>query len=80
MTSFDLENVDLRSQNLRQKDCLCLPPSVVSLALLGAEIAGGHYMPPSRACKSQTLSSARVHGLDLIITIKFKLSGILGDR
>ena len=49
MTSFDLANVDQKSRNLHQKEFICgptHPASWVILALLGAEIAGGHYMPP----------------------------------
>ena len=50
MTSFDLEDVDLRSPNLHHKEFLCWsthPPSFVFLAFLGAEIAGGaEYVPP----------------------------------
>ena len=49
MTTFELENIDPRSRPL--------PPSLVFLALLGAKIARGDIMPPSRARNSQTLST-----------------------
>ena len=52
--------------NLHQKEFLCgptSPPSLVFLALLGAEIAGGHYTYPPRARNSQTLSIARGNAL-----------------
>ena len=62
MTSLDLEDVDLGSPNLHHKE-LCGPtlPSYVFLAFLGAEIAGGQNIPPSRARNSQTLSRGRVN-------------------
>ena len=64
MTSFDLENNDLGSQNLYDKEFLCGPthsPIFVFLAFLGAEIAGGRICLPSRARNSQTLSRGRVN-------------------
>ena len=63
MTSFDLENVNPKSQNLHQKDFLCgstHPHSFVFLARLGAEIAWGHYIPPSPGCIMLRPSPVRV--------------------
>ena len=51
VTAFAPERVVMRAYS---------PPSLVFLALLGAEIAGGIICPLSRAFNSQTLSSARV--------------------
>ena len=50
-----------------------LPPKFVTLALIGAEIDGGNYMPPSRRCDSQSPSSARV-------IISFELSSHFGCK
>ena len=66
MTSFDLENIDLGSQNLCLKEFLyrhTYPPNFVFLALTGAKIAGvgGRFCPASRARNSQTLSREHVN-------------------
>ena len=65
MMSFDLENVDPRSQNLHQKELLCWPP-----LKFGASSSSGsqdnrgalYAHPPSRVRHSQILSSVRVKG------------------
>ena len=66
LTPFGLENIDQRSPKLLTIKFTGVPfrlPSLVTLALIEAEIAGrGRICPPplSRARDSQTLSSARV--------------------
>ena len=67
LTSFGLENIDPRSPKLLALKFTGVPfhlPSLVTLALIEAEIAGRGRIcspPPSRARDSQTLSSARVN-------------------
>ena len=67
LTPFGFENIDPRSSKLFNLKFTGVPfhlPSLVTLALIEAEIAGrGRIcpLPPSRARDSQTLSSARVN-------------------
>ena len=63
MTSFDIKNVDPRSQNLHQEEFLCglppPPPGWVFLGLLGAEIGSVILRPsPSSLQTLQTLPLA----------------------
>ena len=65
LTPFGLENIDTRSPKFLAIKFTGVPfrlPSLVTLALIEAEIAGrGRICPPlSRARDSQTLSSAGV--------------------
>ena len=65
LTPFGLENIDPRSPKLLTLKVTGVPfhlPSLVTLALIEAEIAGrGRICPLSRARDSETLSSARVN-------------------
>ena len=62
MTSFDLENIDLRPPNLHQKELLCgptPPPNFGVSSSIGSRYSRGHYMPhPGRVIL--ILSLARV--------------------
>ena len=68
LTLFDIEDIDLGSPKLHAIEIFSqttFHKSLVILAFIGAELAGGQIFPPSRAHNSEPHSRARVKGRPL---------------